>query len=202
MGGSGLEHDRVGIDASALPGLGEHRDRGRGEEDRSPCVRAAAAAPLSEESCSCDQDSQNRGATSVIRVLGLDVGSVRVGVALSDPLGMTAQPLEVIERRKRDPFARVAELVAENEVQRIVVGMPLRLDGSSGPAVEAIEKFIDELRAAVSVPIETWDERLSTAQAQRSMIAGGVRRKQRKERIDKVAAALILQSFLDAQGGA
>lgn len=135
----------------------------------------------------------------MIRVLALDVGSVRIGVALSDPLGMTAQPLEVIQRRKVDPFARVAQLIMEYEVQRLVVGMPLRLDGTKGPAVESIEKFIAELEGQISVPIEPWDERLSTAQAQRVMIDGGVRRKDRKNKIDKVAAALILQSYLDAQ---
>jgi len=135
----------------------------------------------------------------MIRILGLDVGSVRVGVALSDPLGMTAQPLEVIQRRKVDAFARIAELVAEHEVQRVVVGNPLRLDGDVGPAAEAIGAFIEALRERLEVPVEAWDERLSTAQAERAMIGGGVRREDRRQSIDKVAAALILQSYLDAQ---
>ena len=132
------------------------------------------------------------------RILALDVGSVRVGVAISDPLGMTAQPIEVIDRRRVDPFVRTAELVREHGVARIVVGRPLRLDGSTGPAVAAVDEFIATLAAHVEVPIEPWDERLSTAQAQRDMIHAGVRRAKRRESIDKVAAALILQSYLDA----
>lgn len=132
------------------------------------------------------------------RILAVDVGSVRVGLALSDPLGITAQPLEVIERRRTEPFARIAELVREYEVERIIVGRPLRLDGSAGPAVQAVEQFAAELAKRVEVPIEMWDERLSTAQAERVMIAGGARRDRRRQAIDKIAAALILQSYLDA----
>jgi putative Holliday junction resolvase len=135
----------------------------------------------------------------VIRILGIDVGSVRVGIALSDPLGVTAQPLEVIDRRKVDAVARIASLVAEHEVQHIVIGKPLRLDGSTGQAVEAVEAFCDELSKSISVPVELWDERLSTAQAERAMIEGGVRRARRRQSIDQVAAALILQSYLDAR---
>jgi putative holliday junction resolvase len=135
----------------------------------------------------------------VLRVLGLDVGSVRIGVALSDPLGITAQPLEVIERKRVDPFGRIASLVAEHEVTSIVVGWPLRLDGTEGPAVESVRQFVDELGSKVSVPIERWDERLSTAEAERIMLQGGARRVQRKAGIDKLAAALILQSYLDAK---
>lgn len=135
----------------------------------------------------------------MIRILGLDVGSVRIGVALSDPLGMTAQPLEVIERRRVDAVARVAELVREHEVQRIVVGQPLRLSGEAAQATESIAAFVEALRKVITVPIELWDERLSTAQAERVMIAGGARREERRKNIDKVAAALILQSYLDAR---
>jgi putative holliday junction resolvase len=134
----------------------------------------------------------------VIRVLGLDVGSVRVGVALSDPLGLTAQPLEVIDRKKSDPFARIAALVDEHGVQTIVVGKPLTLSGAEGQAVHDVDAFVKRLQRSVTVPVEGWDERLSTAQAQRVMIAGGARREKRKQAIDKVAAALILQSYLDA----
>ena len=137
----------------------------------------------------------------MIRILGLDIGSVRIGVALSDPLGMTAQPLEVIDRKRTDPHRRIADLVAEHEVTRVVVGRPLRLDGREGPAVAAVDKFVEALAQHVSIPIETWDERLTTAQAERAMIAGGARRDKRKGSIDKIAAALILQSYLDANSG-
>ncbi len=135
----------------------------------------------------------------MIRVLGLDVGSVRIGVALSDPLGVTAQPLEVIHRRERDPWQRIVELVEEYGVERIVVGRPLRLEGDEGPAVAAVDEFVGRLAGRVAVPIETWDERLTTAQAERLMIEGGVRRAKRRQSIDRVAAALILQSYLDAR---
>ncbi len=133
------------------------------------------------------------------RILGLDIGTVRIGVALSDPLGLTAQPLEVILRKKTDPVARVAALVTEHEVERIVVGYPLQLDGQPGLAVRAVDAFIAELEKAVSAPVERWDERLTTAAAERSMIEGGARRERRRESIDKIAAALLLQSYLDAK---
>ena len=134
------------------------------------------------------------------RILGLDVGTVRVGVALSDPLGIAAQPYEVIDRRKTEPFARIAEIISENGVERVIVGRPLRLSGEAGPAVAAIEVFVVELKQKIEVPIEFWDERLSTAQAERAMIEGGARREKRRQNIDKVAAAIILQSYLDATG--
>ena len=134
------------------------------------------------------------------RLLGVDVGRVRVGVALSDPLGMIAQPLEVIERKHTDPFRRLAALAREHAVEAIVVGLPSNLDGSAGEASVAIERFVAKLRDKVEVPVELWDERLTTAMATRTMIEAGVRRSDRRERIDKVAAALILQSYLDARG--
>jgi putative holliday junction resolvase len=134
-----------------------------------------------------------------MRVLGLDVGTVRIGVALSDPLGLTAQPLETIDARKSPPEERVRALCAEHEVTQLVVGLPLQLDGKEGLAVQSVRRFVDKLAAVVSLPIELWDERLTTAQAERTMISGGVRRDKRRERIDQIAAALILQSFLDAK---
>jgi putative holliday junction resolvase len=136
----------------------------------------------------------------LIRILGLDVGTVRIGVALSDPLGMTAQPLAVIERKRENPYTAVQKLVEEHEVQRVVVGQPLQLDGKEGQAAQAVSAFVEQLRKHVTVPIELWDERMTTAAAQRMMIGGGARRDERKQNIDKVAAALILQSYLDARG--
>lgn len=130
------------------------------------------------------------------RVLGIDVGSVRVGVAMSDPLGITAQPLTVTPRR--GAAGAVAQLAAENEAQTIVVGYPLTLAGKEGPATQAVDTFISELQRRTEIPIERWDERLTTAQAERSMIALGMRRSERREKIDRTAAQLILQSFLDA----
>lgn len=125
---------------------------------------------------------------------------MRVGVAMSDPLGMTAQPLEVIDRRRQDAARRIAELVGEYMVEQVVVGLPLALDGSEGSAAQAVRQFMVTLAAMLTVPIATWDERFSTVQAERAMIEGGARRETRRRSIDKVAAALILQSYLDARG--
>lgn len=133
------------------------------------------------------------------RVLALDVGRVRIGVAMSDPMGMIAQPFEVIDRRKTQALERIHHLVQTYEVTTLVVGRPTTLSGHDGPAVEATEAFVGALAKVVALPVHWCDERLSTAQAQRLMIDGGVRRERRRHQIDKVAAALILQSYLDAR---
>jgi putative Holliday junction resolvase len=135
----------------------------------------------------------------VARTLGIDIGTVRVGVALSDPLRITAQPLVVINRKRGDIYSQLVAVVDDNEVDRIVVGYPLQLDGRVGLAAQAADEFIANLEQRVSVPIDRWDERLSTKAAERSMIEAGARRERRRENIDKVAAALILQSYLDAK---
>jgi len=134
----------------------------------------------------------------MIRILGIDVGTVRVGVALSDPLGMTAQPLEVIQAKGKSPYPRILELLGEYEVTKIVIGNPLKLSGEEGLAAENVARFIKGLQTRTEIPIELWDERLSTAQAERMMISAGTRRNKRRQSIDKIAAALILQSYLDA----
>jgi putative holliday junction resolvase len=134
------------------------------------------------------------------RVLAVDVGSVRVGIALSDPTATIAQPFEVIDRRSVDPARRIAQLVTDQEVERIVIGRPLRLDGTSGDAVKEAERLGQRIARVVAVPIEYWDERLTTVQAEHDMVNAGMRRNERRERVDKVAAALILQSYLDARG--
>lgn len=133
------------------------------------------------------------------RILALDVGTVRIGVAVSDLLGITAQPLGVIQRKKTNPWQEVLKLIEEHEVEIIVVGQPLQLNGQEGLAVAAISKFVDKLREVTTLPIELWDERLSTAQAERMMISAGTRREKRRQNIDKVAAALILESYLNAR---
>lgn len=130
--------------------------------------------------------------------MGLDVGSVRIGVALSDPMGLFAQPLETLLRYKQ-PQQKLAELINKHEVGLLVVGEPLTLAGDVGPAVLAIRAFVATLAPHIDLPIVMWDERLSTAHAQRDMIALGARRATRRQHIDKVAAALILQSYLDAR---
>ncbi|MEL6339899.1 MAG: Holliday junction resolvase RuvX [Myxococcota bacterium] len=137
----------------------------------------------------------------MIRILGVDVGTVRVGLALSDPLGLTAQPLEVVIRKQRDPGTRIRELVDEHHVQRIVVGQPYSLSGEESPATDAVASFVKDLRTRVTCPIELWDERLTSVQAERAMIEGGASRKKRRAELDKVAASFILQSYLDAHSG-
>jgi putative Holliday junction resolvase len=134
-----------------------------------------------------------------MRMLALDHGTVRIGVALSDELKMIAHPLEFIPA---EPFAkfldRLKEILREKEVESILVGMPRNMDGSYGPAALKVQTFVAVLRDALTVPIQTWDERLTSVQANRFLTEGNVRRDQRKEKVDKMAAAILLQSYLDA----
>ena len=133
-----------------------------------------------------------------MRILALDHGTKRIGVAVSDELKMIAQPLEYILTEPFAPFLeRLKKLLLEKEVDLILIGMPRNMDGSYGPAAQKVETFVAVLRGAVTVPIKTLDERLTSAQANRVLIQGGVRRDQRKEKVDKMAAAILLQSFLD-----
>lgn len=123
-----------------------------------------------------------------------------MGIALSDELGIIASPLEVVPAVPfADFMARLQQLLAEKEVGMILVGMPRNMDGTFGPAAEKVQAFLAKLKPVITVPIRTWDERLTSTQATRSMIEGGVRREDRKEKMDAVAAAILLQSFLDSQ---
>jgi len=136
----------------------------------------------------------------VSSVLGIDVGSVRVGIAGSDPTGMIASPLETLPRRDtRLLWSRIAELAAERECALAVVGLPRRLDGSEGAAAADARTFAGELEARTGLTTEMWDERFTTVAAERSMIEQGVRRRRRRESIDSVAASLMLQGWLEAQ---
>ena len=134
-----------------------------------------------------------------MRILALDHGTKRIGVAVSDELKMIAQPLEYIPA---EPFAdvlrRLKELLQEKQVELLLVGMPRNMDGSYGPAALKVQDFVAALKNAVIVPIQTWDERLTSAQANRFLIQGNVRREKRKEKVDKTAAAILLQSYLDS----
>ncbi|WCJ59506.1 Holliday junction resolvase RuvX [Fontisphaera persica] len=135
-----------------------------------------------------------------MRILALDHGTKRIGVAICDELELIAQPLEYIAAEPFDQFlARLKTLIKEKEVELIVVGMPRNMDGSYGPAALKVQEFVAILKDALAVPIQTWDERLTTAQAHRMLIQGGMRRQQRKETVDRMAAAILLQSFLDAR---
>lgn len=134
-----------------------------------------------------------------MRILALDHGTVRIGVALSDELQMIASPQEFIPA---EPFAdvlgRIRQLIREREVELILIGMPRNMDGSYGPAADKVREFATALKDAIAIPIKTWDERLTSAQANRALVAGGVRREKRKEKVDGMAAAILLQSYLDA----
>lgn len=134
-----------------------------------------------------------------MRVIALDHGSKRVGIAIGDPLGVIAQPLEFIPAEPLDAFfTRLKLILTEKEVGQIIVGMPRNMDGSYGPAAEKVRTFVEQLKEQVTLPIRLWDERLTTAQAQRVLLEGNVRRKDRKQRVDKMAAAILLQSYLDS----
>ena len=134
------------------------------------------------------------------RILGLDVGARRIGVAVSDPLGLTAQGLETIQRRnRRYDSGELQKVVSAHEIREIVVGNPLRMSGESGTQAEKMEAFAAQLRQTFAMPVHLWDKRLTTAEAHRLLDETGIRDSRRKEVIDKMAAVLILQSFLDAR---
>jgi putative Holliday junction resolvase len=134
-----------------------------------------------------------------MRILGIDHGTKRIGLALSDELGMIAQPAGFLDA---EPFAavldRLKRLVIEKEVALILVGLPRNMDGTYGPAALKVQEFIAVLQSALTVPVRAWDERLTSAQANRMLIQGGVRRERRKGKVDAAAAAILLQSYLDS----
>lgn len=136
-----------------------------------------------------------------MRIMGLDVGSKTVGVAMSDPLLITAQSLETITRKSenklRQTYARIEELAAEYEVQKFVVGLPKNMNATEGERAEKSREFADALFRRTGIEVVLWDERLTTVAADRIMMESGVRREHRKEHIDSVAATFILQGYLD-----
>jgi putative holliday junction resolvase len=134
-----------------------------------------------------------------MRILALDPGTKRIGVAISDELKMIALPLEYILAEPFEDFVtRLKTILREKEVELVLVGMPRNMDGSYGPAALKTQEFIAVLKDKIITPIQTWDERLTSAQAQRFLIEGNVSRQQRKEKVDKTAAAILLQSYLDS----
>jgi putative Holliday junction resolvase len=137
-----------------------------------------------------------------VRALGLDLGSHRIGVALSDELGLAAHPKVVIPRRgDAADVETVAALVEVESAEIVVIGLPLTLEGKVGPAARRALAFAQALRARLAVPVETWDERFSTAAVERVLLEGDVSRARRKQVIDKQAAAFLLQGWLDARRG-
>ena len=134
-----------------------------------------------------------------MRILAIDYGTKRIGIAVSDPMGIIAQPLEFILAEPREKFwARLTSIFAEKEVGRVIVGMPRNMDGSFGPAAAQVDDFVRELRGRTAIPIQTLDERLTTRQAERALIQANTDRAKRKQKVDQTAAAILLQSYLDA----
>jgi len=130
----------------------------------------------------------------------VDFGEKRVGLALSDPLGLTAQGMETLEPENEGELLRkIEEMVAQKGITKVVVGLPLNMDGSRGPTAKRVLKFTGRLRERLKKPIVTWDERLSTISAQRALNDMGRRIKGRKGEVDRLAATIILQSYLESQ---
>ena len=133
-----------------------------------------------------------------MRIMSLDVGSRTIGIACSDALLMTAQGIETIRRTSLEKdFNRLQELIAEYEVHELVVGMPKNMNGTKGDRAEKTEEFVEKMKEVIDLPVSYWDERLSTVMAERQLIAADVSRKKRKSVIDKMAAVVILQGYLD-----
>jgi len=135
-----------------------------------------------------------------MRYLAIDHGTRRMGIAISDELKLIAQPLEYIPSTPWEAFlARLRQILSEKQVELILVGMPRNMDGSYGPAARKVDEFVAALAGAVPTPIKTLDERLTSVQANRVLLEGNVRRAERKEKVDQMAAAILLQGYLDAQ---
>jgi len=135
-----------------------------------------------------------------VRYLGVDVGERRIGLAISDPNGQVAVPLRTLHRTAPDgAIEAIGALVVEESVDGVVVGLPLSLDGSTGPQAESVQEFVRELLTVVKVPVTLWDERLSTVQAEELLRSGGLGWRKRKAEQDSLAAAIILQGYLDSR---
>lgn len=136
-----------------------------------------------------------------MRIMGLDFGSKTVGVAVSDSLLLTAQGVEIIRRKEenklRQTLARIEELIVEYEVEEIVLGLPKNMNATEGVRVDLTKEFKDKLERRTGLPVVLWDERLTTVAADKTMMEAGIRREHRKEHVDRIAAALILQGYLD-----
>lgn len=136
-----------------------------------------------------------------MRIMGLDFGAKTVGVAISDPLFITAQGIEIIRRKDenklRQTLARIEELIEEYEVREIVLGLPKNMNDTLGARVELTLEFKEKLERRTGLAVHTWDERLTTVAADKAMIEAGIRREDRKEYVDKIAAVFILQGYLD-----
>ncbi len=135
-----------------------------------------------------------------MRILGLDFGLRRIGIAISDPTGSMAQPLTVIEKQNEGiDIQKIAHLIDEYDVGEVVVGLPVSLTGQIGPQARIVLEYVEKLRVRLEIPVKTWDERLTTSAAERTLTESGVKRARRKEVVDKIAAAIILQNYIDSK---
>ena len=135
-----------------------------------------------------------------MRIIGLDYGEARIGVAVSDVMGMIANPMPTISEKDREKqLEKVMEVIKSCGAEKIVVGLPMRMDGTMGHRADYTKEFAKELSERSSLPYVMWDERLSSAEAHRTLETGGVSGKKRKTKVDKIAAVLILQTYLDSQ---
>ncbi|MDI6762278.1 MAG: Holliday junction resolvase RuvX [Thermodesulfobacteriota bacterium] len=136
-----------------------------------------------------------------MRIMGLDVGSKTIGVAISDELGITAQGLKTIKRKAmEDDLRELDAIISQFKIEKIVVGLPKNMDGSMGKQAEFVLGWIEDFKNKIQLPVETWDERLSTVEATKTLLKADLSRKKRKGVIDKVAAVLILQGYLQQIG--
>lgn len=135
-----------------------------------------------------------------MRVLAVDLGTKRIGLALSDPTGTIAVPLATVDTEPADRLvSRLVDVVRSQGVERLVVGLPRRLDGSHGPEAAAARRIAGDLRRAAGVPVDLVDERMTTVAAERALLSGGMKRARRKAHVDRVAATLLLQGYLDGK---
>lgn len=133
-----------------------------------------------------------------MRIIGLDVGTKTIGVAVSDIMGWTAQGITTVKRSDPDSdVIEIKKLIEEFEAEQVMIGLPLNMNGSAGPSVDMVRQFGDQLEAEISIPIVYRDERMSTIAAERYLLEGDVSRKKRKKVIDKMAAVFVLQGYLD-----
>ncbi len=133
-----------------------------------------------------------------MRFLGLDIGSKRIGLALSDELGITAQGLPTLNRTTpKNDIRKLLEIASQHKVEKIVIGLPKNMNGTLGKSAEQVLAFIQEMKVKTAIPVDVWDERFSTVAVTRTLISANVSRRRRKEVVDKLAAVYILQGFLD-----
>jgi putative holliday junction resolvase len=148
-------------------------------------------------------EGQHESGSKPGRVLGLDVGSRRIGIAVSDPLGITAQGLETLQRKnKRQDFERLGRIIREYGVKEIVVGLPLRMSGAEGTQAVKMHEFAEELRQRFSLPVHMWDERLTSAEANRLLRETDLSIEKRGRAVDRMAAVLILQGWMESRSHA